>query len=48
MAVPDTAIREKPKHFNPGPDGRVNPWVKPGHDKGSEISPYISMASSAG
>jgi hypothetical protein len=28
MAVLDTAIQEKPKHFNPGLDGRV----KPGHD----------------
>jgi hypothetical protein len=28
MAVLDTAIQEKPKYFNAGPDGRV----KPGHD----------------
>jgi hypothetical protein len=30
MAVLDTAIQEKPKHFNGVLDGRV----KPGHDKG--------------
>jgi hypothetical protein len=40
MAVLDTAIQEKPKHFNVTLDGRV----KPGHDKGRVFAATTSVA----